>query len=125
MLDHVRPEDEPTLAVVNDKESPVAFVPSVSGLLRYDLKTMQGTKITHNPAFWVYSAVAQGQVLVTELDASSLYAPDGSVQECQWQPHYRRTAMLSENGEWLGSLNFPKVEVWSLKKLLATCPRQP
>jgi hypothetical protein len=120
LLDKVRPDETPSLAVASAVQSSVAFIPSQSGLLRYDLNTMNGTKVTQNPTYWVVINAANSEIVVNELHALSLYSSDGSML-CQWKQHPSRELKVNESGEWLGSLDFTKVEVWSLKSLSGSC----
>jgi WD40 repeat protein len=120
LLDEVRPDGTPTLAVASVKQGAVAFLPSQSGLLLYDLNTMTGRKVTANTAYWVALDAANNEVLVNERQSLSLYRADGSLH-CQWKRHPAQSLKVSENGEWLGSLNFGKVEVWSLDSLVGSC----
>ena len=120
LLDKVRPDGTPSLAVASAGQSAVAFVPSQSGLLRYELDTMNGRKVTQNPTYWVAINAASNEVMVNELHALSLYSSDGSVR-CQWKQHPSRELKVNENGEWLGSLDFGKVQLWSLKSLAGSC----
>jgi hypothetical protein len=50
-----------------------------------------------------------------------LYRADGSLH-CQWKPHPGQNLKVSENGQWLGSRNSGKVELWSLDSLVGSCP---
>lgn len=120
LLDRVQPTGTPTLAIASSSDGAVAFVPSQSGLLWYALNTMKGRKLTQNPAFWTAADRSGNEVLVNELHALSLYTPDGALH-CQWKQHPSRGLTISGNGEWLGSLDFGKVELWSLKSLRAVC----
>jgi WD40 repeat protein len=125
LVDQVRLDMNTSLAVINGKQGPVAFVPSKSALLRYDLTTMDGTKMTQKPAFSVYSVGPQGPLMVNELGATSLYSGDGTVL-CQWQLHSAQGSngrRISGNGEWLGILNFGKVEIWNLRNLSSSCAK--
>jgi hypothetical protein len=121
LLDKVRPDGTPTLAVASVDEGVVAFLPSQSGLLRYELKTMTGRKVAANPSYWVVPAAASNEVLVSEWQSLSLYRADGSLH-CQWKPHPGQNLKVSENGQWLGSRNSGKVELWSLDSLVGSCP---
>ena len=120
LLDKVRPDGTPSLAVASALQGTAAFVASQSGLLRYELNTMIGRKVTQNPTYWVAINAASSEVLVNELHALSLYSSDGSVR-CQWKQHPSRELKVNESGEWLGSLDFGKVELWSLKSLASSC----
>jgi hypothetical protein len=121
LLDEVRPDSTPTLALTSVEQSAVAFLPSQSGLLRYELNTMTGRKLTANPTYWVALDASSNEVLVNERQSLSLYRADGSLH-CQWKQHPAQNLKVSENGEWLGSLNFGKVEIWSLDSLVGSCP---
>ena len=123
LLDRVQPTGTPTLAIVSSLDGAVAFVPSQSGLLCYALNTMKGRKVTQNPAFWTAADSSGNDILVNELHALSLYTPDGTLR-CQWKQHPSRRLTISGNGEWLASLDFGKVELWSLKSLRAACADQ-
>jgi WD40 repeat protein len=120
LLDKVRPTDTPSLAIAPAGEGAAAFVPSQNGLLRYDLKTMKGLKVNQNATYWVALDAARNEILVNELHALSLYASDGSLR-CQWKQHPSRELKVNANGEWLGSLDFGKVELWSLDSLAGSC----
>ena len=121
LLDQVRPDGTPTLAVASVDQSAVAFLPSQSGLLRYELNTMTGRKVTSNPTYWVALDASSNEVLVNERQSLSLYGADGSLH-CQWKQHPAQSLRVSQNGEWLGSLDFGKVELWSLDSLVSSCP---
>lgn len=124
LLDKVQPDETPSLAISSAGQSSVAFIPSQSGLLRYDLSTMNGTNVTQNPTYWVAIDAANNEIVVNELHALSLYSSDGSIL-CQWKQHPSRELKVNESGEWLGSLDFTKVEIWSLKSLSGSCsPRK-
>lgn len=121
LLDKVRPTDTPSLVIASAAEGSVAFVPSQSGLMRYEMKTMSARKVTQNPTGRVVINTASNEVLATDLPALSFYFSDGSVR-CQWKRHPSRDLKVSENGEWLGSLDSgSKVELWSLKSLASSC----
>jgi WD40 repeat protein len=121
LLDKVRPTDTPSLAIASGAECTVAFVPSQSGLTRYELNTMNGRKVTQNPTSKVVINAASNEVLAIDLPALTFYSSDGSVR-CQWKRHPSRDLRVSENGEWLGSLDSgSKVELWSLKSLAGFC----
>jgi hypothetical protein len=121
LLDRVGPTETPTLAVASVERSAVAFLPSQSGLLRYELNTMTGRKVTANRAYSVALDAARNEVLVNERQSLSLYGADGSLN-CQWKQHPSQKLKVSGNGEWLGSLNFGKVELWSLDSVAGSCP---
>lgn len=101
LIDQVRPDGNVSLAVVDSKEGAIAFVPSKSGLLRYQLNTMDGTRVTENPAYTVFSARGD-LVIVNEFHATSVYAADGdSVVSGGYIRHRDLTARRSvktENG---------------------------
>jgi hypothetical protein len=120
LIDKVALTNEPTLAIISDSQGPLAFIPSQSGLLRYDLKTVSGSKTTNSPTYWVGADHARNQVLVNEYKAFSLYQSDGSTH-CSFQQRPVQDRELSESGEWLGSRNFGKVEMWSVKALTDAC----
>jgi len=120
LLDKVRPDGTPSLAVASAGQSAVAFVPSQSGLLRYELDTMNGRRVTQNPTYWVALDPATNEILVNEFQALSLYATNGSLR-CQWKQPQHQELRVNGNGEWLGVLNFGKVELWSLKSLAGSC----
>jgi hypothetical protein len=122
LLDSVEPTGTPTLALASFEGSGVAFFPSQSGLLRYELKTMTGRKVTMAPTYWVGSDTTRNKVLVAERQAFSLYEADGTLR-CQWKQFQRQSIKVSENGKWLGSLNFGKVELWALDSLEDSCMR--
>jgi len=120
LIDTVQPTGTPTLALAAVEGSAVAFVPSQSGLLRYELKTMAGRKVTTNPSYWVASDTARNEVLVNERQAFSVYEADASLR-CQWKQFQHQTIKVSENGKWLGNLIFGKVDLWSLDSLADSC----
>ena len=106
LLESVHPTLTPTIALASFEGSAVAFIPSQTGLLRYDLKAMSGRKVTTVPAYWVGSDTARNKVLVNEQQAFSLYEADGSLR-CQWKQFQHQSIKVSENG-----------------KRLVTCPPQ-
>jgi hypothetical protein len=120
LLDSVQPTATPTLALASIEGCVVAFVPSQSGLLRYELKTMTGRKVTTNPSYWVASDTARNEVLVNERQAFSLYGSDGSLR-CQWKQFQHQTIKVSGNGKLLGSLILGKVNLWQLDSLAESC----
>ena len=120
LLDEVRPEGTTTLAVVSDKGAPVAFVPSKSGLLEFDLTSLKGRKVTDIPTYWVAADREHNQVFVHEFQVSALYGSDGEVH-CRWQMHPAQDFKLSPSGRWLGDRNFGKVELWSTQSLMEAC----
>lgn len=120
LLDSVQPTGTPTLALASIEGGTVAFVPSQSGLLRYELKTMSGRKVTTNPSYWVGSDTARNEVLVNERQAFSLYEADGTLR-CQWKQFQHQTIKVSGNGKWLGNLIFGRVDLWPLDSLSDSC----
>jgi hypothetical protein len=120
LLDQVRPEGTTTLAVLSDKGIPVAFVPSKSGLLEFDLATLKGRKVTDIPTYWVASDRAHGQVFVHEFQVSAVYGADGVVR-CRWQLHPAQDFKVSPSGQWLGDRDFGKIELWSTQSLTGAC----
>lgn len=125
LLDSVHPTLTPTLALASSEVGAVAFIPSQTGLLRYELKSMAGRKVTTVPTYWVASDTAKNKVLVNEKQAFSLYEADGSLR-CQWKQFQHQTIKVSENGKWLGSLFFGKVQLWAFDSLVESCaPQKP
>lgn len=122
LLDRVEATGTPTLALTSFEDSAVAFVPSQTGLLRYELKTMTGRKVTTDPTYWVASDTTRNKVLVNEKQAFSLYDSDGA-RRCQWKQFQHQSIKVSENGSWLGNLVFGKVELWPLDSLADSCGR--
>ena len=120
LIDRVQPTGTPTLALASIEGNSVAFVPSQSGLLRYELKTMSGRKVTTNPSYWVASDTARNEVLVNERQAFSLYEADGSLR-CQWKQFKHQTIKVSGNGKWLGNLIFGRVDLWPLDSVSDSC----
>lgn len=120
LVDRVEATATPTLALASLDGSAVAFVPSQSGLLRYDLKTMTGRKMTTAPAYWVASDTTNNTVLVNERHAFSAYDAEGSLR-CQWKQFQHQSIKISKNGEWLGNLIFGKVQLWALGSLMDSC----
>ena len=122
LIDSVQPTGTPTLALASIEGAAVAFVPSQSGLLRYELKTMRGRKVTTNPSYWVASDTSRNQVVVNERQAFSLYEADGTLR-CQWKQFQHQTIKVSGNGKWLGNLIFGRVDLWPLDSLSDSCTR--
>jgi hypothetical protein len=122
LIDSVPLTGTPTLALTSMEGSAFAFIPSQGGLLRYELKTMTGRKVTTNPCYWVASDTPRNEVLVNERQAFSLYKADGSLR-CQWKQFQHQTIKVSENGNWLGNLVFGKVDIWPLDSLVDSCIR--
>jgi dipeptidyl aminopeptidase/acylaminoacyl peptidase len=120
LLDQVRPEGTTTLAVLSDKGAPVAFVPSKSGLLEFELTTLKGRKVTDIPTYWVAADRDHNQVFVHEFQVSALYGADGAAH-CRWQIRPAQDFKISPSGRWLGGRNFGKVELWSTQSLMEAC----
>lgn len=121
LLDQVKPEGTTTLAVVSSQSGTVAFIPSKSGLLQYELPAMKGRKLTDIPAYWVAADREHNQVFVHEFKVSALYEASGSVR-CRWQIRPAQDFKVSPSGRWLGDRNFGKVELWSTQTLMDSCP---
>jgi hypothetical protein len=120
LLDQVRPEGTTTLAVLSDKGAPVAFVPSKSGLLEFELTSLKGRKVTDIPTYWVAADRDHNQVFVHEFQVSALYGADGAVH-CRWQIRPAQDFKTSPSGRWLGDRNSGKVELWSTQSLMGSC----
>jgi hypothetical protein len=120
LLDKVQPTETPSLALASSPDGSVAFLPSQSGLLRYELKTMKGQKASQTPTYWVGTDSRDNLILVNESHALSFYSSDGSLV-CQFKEPEHRELKVNENGEWLGVLGFGKVELWSLNSLAGSC----
>ena len=120
LVDSVQPTGTPTLALASIEGSTVAFIPSQSGLLRYELRTMTGRKVTTDPSYWVASDTARNEVLVNERQAFSLYDANGTLR-CRWKQFQHQTIKVSENGKWLGNLIFGKIDLWLLDSLGNSC----
>lgn len=120
LIDSVQPTGTPTLALASIGGVGVAFVPSQSGLLRYELKTMSGRKVTTTPSYWVASDTSRNQVLVNERQAFSMYEADG-MRRCQWKQFQHQAIKVSANGKWLGNLIFGRVDLWPLDSLSESC----
>jgi len=123
LLDSVHPTLTPTLALASFDGGAVAFVPSQSGLLRYDLKNMTGRKVTTIPTYWLAADRTSNKVLVNERQAFSMYEADGSLR-CQWKQFQHQSIKVTEDGKWLGNLIFGKVQLWALDSLMDSCTRQ-
>lgn len=125
LIDSVHPTLHPTLALASSEGTTTAFIPSQTGLLRYELKSMTGRQVTTVPTYWVASDRGRNKVLVNEKQSFSLYEADGSLR-CQWKQFQHQTIKVSENGKWLGSLLFGKVQLWALDSLVDSCgPTKP
>ncbi len=120
LLDQVAGTMQPMLAVISGENGGIAFVPSQSGLLRYDLSTVAGTKVTGTPTYWVGADPGHNKVFVREFKASALYSSAGVV-ECRWQMRPAQDFKMSPSGRWLGYRNSGKVELWSTDKLMRDC----
>jgi WD40 repeat protein len=121
LLDEVRPVDTPALAVLSGKDGPVAFVPSKSGLLEFDLTTLKGSKVTDTPTYWVAADSMQNQLFVHEFKVSALYGADGTAR-CRWQIHAGQDFKVSPSGRWLADKNLDgAVELWSTESLTRAC----
>lgn len=120
LIDSVHPTLHPTLALASSEGTTTAFIPSQTGLLRYELKSMTGRQVTTVPTYWVASDTGRNKVLVNEKQSFSLYEADGSLR-CQWKQFQHQTIKVSENGKWLGSLLFGKVQLWALDSLVDSC----
>ncbi len=118
LLDQVKPDQTPNLAVLSNGNSTVAYIPSQSGLLKYDLPSLQGHKVTNIPTYWVGADREHNQLFVHEFKASALYTSDGIVK-CRWQIHPAQNFKISPSGRWLGDRLFGKVELWSTQSLMA------
>jgi hypothetical protein len=121
LLDQVKPESTPMLAILSGQDGPIAFVPSKSGLLRYQLPSLQGTKVTSSPTYWVASDQVRNELFVHAFQSSDIVNPDGALR-CHWQIRPSQNYKVSPNGEWIGSRNFGKIELWSTKTLIDSCP---
>lgn len=124
LLDQVSLDQTPTLAVLSDHGSPVAFVTSKSGLLRYELPSLKGQKISSIPTYWVAADREDNYVFVHEFKASTLYRADGT-EACRWQIHPAQDFKISPSGQWLGDRLFGTVELWSTQSLIKACPVTP
>lgn len=125
LIDSVHPTLHPTLALASSAGTTTAFIPSQTGLLRYELKSMTGRQVTTVPTYWVASDTGRNKVLANEKQSFSLYEADGSLR-CQWKQFQHQTIKVSENGKWLGSLLFGKVQLWALDSLVDSCgPTKP
>ena len=124
LLDQVKPDKTPNLAVVSNGGAAVAFIPSQSGLLEYDLPSLKSRKVTDIPTYWVGADPEHNQVFVHEFKVSALYAADGTVR-CRWDIHPAQDFKMSPSGRWLGDRMFGKVELWSTQALIDACPAKP
>jgi hypothetical protein len=119
LLDQVKLDQTPNLAVLSNGTSTFAYVPSQSGLLKYDLPSLEGHKATSVPTYWVGADREHNQLFVHEFKVSALYTADGIVK-CRWQIHPAQDFKISPSGKWLGDRLFGKVELWSTEALM-TC----
>jgi WD40 repeat protein len=124
LLDQVKPDKTPNLAVVSNGGAAVAFIPSQGGLLEYDLPSLKSRKVTDIPTYWVGADPEHNQVFVHEFKVSALYAADGTVR-CRWDIHPAQDFKMSPSGRWLGDRMFGKVELWSTQALIDACPAKP
>ena len=123
LLDQVKLAQTPNLAVLANGSRAVAFIPSQSGLLKYDLPSLEGHKVTDIPTYWVGADREHNQVFVHEFKVSALYTSDGIVK-CRWQIHPAQDFKVSPSGKWLGDRMFGKVELWSTQALMSACPAE-
>ena len=123
LLDQVKLDQTPNLAVLANGSSAVAFIPSQSGLLKYDLPSLQGHKATDIPTYWVGADREHNQLFVHEFKVSALYTSDGVVK-CRWQIHPAQSFKISPSGKWLGDRMFGTVELWSTQALTTACPAE-
>jgi len=125
LLDQVKLDNTTTLALVSDHGRAVAFIPSKSGLLRYELPSMTGRKVTDIPTYWVGADPSHNQVFVHEFKVSAVYDADASVR-CRWQIRPAQDFKVSPSGLWLADRNFGKVELWSTEAITHSgCPAPP
>ncbi len=125
LIDQVALTNTPSLTVVSGEGGPIAFIPSKTGLLRYELATLTGIRVTDKPAYVVLSSGARNAVIVNQFKALSAFGANGA-QFCEWQQLTSQGSnglKTSENGEWFGVLNSGKVEVWATKSLLTSCAK--
>lgn len=120
LLDQVAADQSPTLAVLTDHNSLVAFIPSKSGLLRYDLPSLTGRRVSSVPTYWVGADREHNRLFVHEFKVSALYATDGN-ELCRWQIHPAQDFKMSPSGRWLGDRLFGSVELWSTQSLINDC----
>jgi WD40 repeat protein len=118
LLDQVKLDQTPNLAVLSSGNSTVAYIPSQSGLLKYDLPSLEGHKVTNIPTYWVGADREHNQLFVHEFKVSALYTSDGVVK-CRWQIRPAQSFKISPSGKWLGDRLFGKVELWSTQSLMA------
>lgn len=118
LLDQVKLDQTPNLAVLSSGTSTFAYIPSQSGHLKYDLSSLQGRKATSVPTYWVGAHREHSQLFVHEFKVSALYAADGTVKR-RWQIHPAQDFKISPSGKWLGDRIFGKVELWPTETLMA------
>jgi WD40 repeat protein len=118
LLDHVKLDQTPSLAVLTSGNSTFAYIPSQSGLLKYDLPSLEGQKVTSVPTYWVGADREHNQLFVHEFKVSAIYSADGAVK-CRWQIHPAKDFKISPSGRWLGDRRFGKIELWSSETLMA------
>lgn len=118
LLDQVKLDQTPNLAVLASGSSTFAYIPSQSGLLKYDLPSLQGRKATNVPTYWVGADREHNQLFVHEFKVSALYTADGTVK-CRWQIHPAQDFKISPSGKWLGDRLFGKVELWPTAALMS------
>lgn len=124
LLDRVGLTETPTLAVLSNHGSSVAFIPSKSALLKYDLPSLVGHKISNIPAYWVASDRELNLLFVHEFKTSALYRGDGT-EFCRRQIHPGQDFTISPTGRWYGDRFSGKVELWSTQALINSCPSMP
>jgi len=120
LLDQVSGTLQPTLAVVGNGDRTVALIPSQSGLLRYELPSLQVSKVTNQPTYWVGADRSHDEVFVREFKSTAVYDLDGA-PKCHWQLRPAQEFTMSSSGGWLGYRNFGKAELWSTEKLSRGC----
>jgi len=117
LLDKVKLDQTPNLAVLSNGTSTFAYVPSQSGLLKYDLPSLEAHKATDIPTYWVAADRKHSQLFVHEFKVSALYSAEGTVK-CRWQGHPAQDFKISPSGKWIGDRLFGKVELWSTESLM-------
>lgn len=121
LLDQVKLDQTPNLAVLASGTSTFAYIPSQSGLLKYELPSLKGSKATSVPSYWVGADHEHNQLFVHEFKVSALYTADG-IAKCRWQIHPAQDFKISPNGKWLADRLFGKVELWSTESLMTCGP---
>jgi hypothetical protein len=117
LLDKVKLDQTPNLAVLSNGTSAFAYVPSQSGLLKYTLPSLEAQKVTEVPTYWVGADREHSLLFVHEFKVSALYTADGTVK-CRWQIHPAQDFKISPSGRWIGDRLFGKVELWSTATLM-------